>query len=163
MSRRPLIVAVTTVLLCTAAHAQIRRPKAVLTPATDAAAVPAGSTARATLNVTLPPGLHVQADHPRDPSLIPTALTLTPPAGVTVAEIVYPQPAEFKLSGSSQPLAVFGENFTIGVRLAVAPTVAPGDITVPARLRYQACDASSCFPPTSEAAQWTLHIVAGTP
>ncbi len=152
----------TMVLMCAAAHAQIRRPKAVLTPATDAESTPAGTTARATLGVALPPGLHVQADRPRDPSLIPTTLTLTPPPGVTIAEIVYPQPTDFKLSGSSQSLAVFGESFVIGVRFAVAPTVPAGDITVPARLRYQACDASSCFPPTSETAQWTLHVVART-
>jgi hypothetical protein len=39
------------------------------------------------------------ANKPRDPSLIPTELTIEPPAGVVVAEIVYPEPIDLKQAG----------------------------------------------------------------
>ena len=41
----------------------------------------------------LPEDVHVQAHKPRDPSLIPTVLTLEAPPGVTVDAINYPPPA----------------------------------------------------------------------
>ena len=106
-------------------------------------------TLRVALQVTLPEGYHVQSNKPRDPSLIPTVLTVDAPAGVTVAEVVFPAPVDTKLVGVDQPLAVFERKFAIGVRLSVANTVAPGEIDVPARLRYQACNDTTCFAPTT--------------
>src|SRR6185369_1750146 len=51
----------------------------------------------------------------------------------------------------------------IGVRVAVASS-ATGEITIPARLRYQACDDKACFAPTTVTTQWALRVVAaGTP
>ena len=47
-----------------------------------------------TLKVTLPAGFHVQSDAPLDPALVPTALTLTPPAGVTVEELIGMEPSQ---------------------------------------------------------------------
>jgi DsbC/DsbD-like thiol-disulfide interchange protein len=157
---RFFLTALTAAIISTSLAAQAPRPKATLT-ARPAGAVRAGETTRLLLDVTLPPGLHVQANKPRDPSLIPTVLTLTPPSGIRVVETAYPPPTTFTLAGSSQVLDVFGERFTIAVQIAVAGG-AGGDISVPARLRYQACDASSCFAPASETAQWTLRVAGGT-
>jgi hypothetical protein len=163
MTRHQVTALLAAAFFCTTTHAQLRRPKAELTAFAGSGSVHAGAGTRVSLSVVLPPGLHVQSDKPRDPALIPTALTVTPPSGITIDEIVYPPAVDFRLSGLSQPLAVFGERFTIDVRLTVAPALAEGDVTVPARLRYQACDASSCFPPASETAQWTLHVTGRTP
>ena len=160
MLRLKLSAVLAVVLLCSAAHAQVARPKPNLTSIADADAARAGANARVALGVVLPAGLHVQSDKPRDPSLIPTVLTVTPPPGVRVVEIVYPTATDLTLSGASQPLAVFGARFAIGVRLAVAPDVPPGDIVIPARFRYQACNDSSCFPPATETTQWTVRIAA---
>ena len=55
---------------------------------------------------------------------------------------------------------VFEQNFDIGVRVSVAPAVPPGEVLLPARLRYQACDASTCYIRAREDVQWTLLIVA---
>ncbi len=138
--------------------AQQGRPKADVTPIVDSASAQAGTTIRASLNVSLPKDVHVQSDKPRDPALIPTVLTIDPPAGVTVAEIVYPTPTDLAQAGQKQPLAVFGPTFAIEVRLALAKDLAAGDVTVPARLRYQACDAKVCYPPARADVQWTLHL-----
>jgi DsbC/DsbD-like thiol-disulfide interchange protein len=150
--------------LCAAASAKPTRPKADARPIVETDGVHAGTTVRLALRVALPQGLHVQADKPRDPSLIPTALTLDPPTGITVADIVYPKPTDLKQAGQKEPLAVFQQTFVVGVRVALDRGPMPGDVVVPARLRYQACDASFCYTPALENVQWTLRVVpAGSP
>ena len=136
------------------------RPKADVTTLVDADAVHAGSTVRVALQVALPDGVHVQSNKPRDPMLIPTMLTIDAPAGVTVGEIVYPEPTDFAQAGQKDPLAVFEQRFVVGARLTLDATLAAGDLIVPARLRYQACDATTCFAPAREEARWTLHVVS---
>ena len=58
------------------ATAQSGRPKADVTPLTERAQVRGGTTIRVALKVTLPEGLHMQSDSPRDPLLIATELTI---------------------------------------------------------------------------------------
>lgn len=142
-----------------AADAQLRRPTADLTPLVSSDGVAAGTSVSLALQVSLPPGLHVQSDAPRDPTLIPTVLTVEPPAGVTVDEILYPPAEDFEQAGMSEPLAVFGSEFTLGVKVSVGRDVAPGDLVVPARLRYQACDDQMCFAPTTAEVSWTVRVV----
>ena len=56
--------------------AQMRGPKAELTPIVESDGVRGGYTVRLALKVSLPEGLHTQSDTPRDPNLIPTVLTI---------------------------------------------------------------------------------------
>jgi thiol:disulfide interchange protein DsbD len=157
--RRIISCAVAWLVLTAAADAQLRGVKANIVPVVDADGVRVGTGARAALQITLPDGFHVQSNKPRDPLLIPTVLAIDVPAGITVAEVVFPAPVDLKQLGVDQPLAVFEREFAIGVRLAVGAAVAPGDIRVPARLRYQACNETTCFAPTTAAVEWTLHVV----
>ena len=78
-----------------------------------------------------------------------------PPAGFTVTEIVYPPPTDLTQAGQAQPLAVFEREFAIGVVVSVPANAPPGDVVVPARLRYQACDAQLCYAPVTAATEWT--------
>jgi thiol:disulfide interchange protein len=148
-----LVVAPTTVF------AQFRGPRAELTPLVESAAR-VGGTARAVLQVRLPPQLHVQSNAPRDPALIPTELTFNPPAGVRATEVVFPKPTDFQQAGLPLPLAVFEHEFAIGVQFAVAEGTGPGIIEIPGRLRYQACDDKVCFPPQTGEVRWTVTVVA---
>jgi thioredoxin:protein disulfide reductase len=157
--KRALVV--TFVLLAVAAaQAQVRRPRADVTPLVEKPGVHAGETARVALKVSLPEGLHTQSNKPRDETLIPTELTIDAPAGVTVKEIVWPPATDLKQAGADKPLAVFEQTFAIGVELTLAPTVATGDLIVPARLRYQACDSNLCYPPANADVQWTIPVAA---
>ena len=145
------------------AAAQLRGVQADVAPLVEADGVRAGSDAHVALQVTLPDGFHVQSNKPRDPLLIPTELKIDAPAGMSVAETVFPPTIDVKLAGTDQPLAVFERTFLIGVRLAVSSSAATGDVRVPAKLRYQACDATTCYAPTTVTAEWRLRVVpAGT-
>ncbi len=146
------------VLCAREARAQLRRPRAEVTPLVERPAVRAGERARVALKVSLPEGLHTQSNKPRDPLLIPTELVIEAPAGIAAEEIVWPPSTDFAQAGQEKPLAVFEHEFAIGVELSIAPT-ASGDVEVPAKLRYQACDANLCYPPQTAPVVWRFHIV----
>lgn len=164
MSRKPSLCGAALVFMTAWLGAQPSRPKAEIRPIVASEGAHAGTVVQVALEVQLPEGVHVQADKPRDPLLIPTVLTIDAPAGVAVREIAYPETTNFTQAGQSEPLAVFDQRFVIGARLALDRSLAPGDLVVPARLRYQACNASTCFAPLRDDTRWTLRIVpAGTP
>ena len=142
------------------AGAQLRGVKAELTPLVESDAAP-GASVRAALQVRIPDRFHVQSDAPRDPTLIPTVLTVDAPEGVKVTEIVFPQATEFNQIGQAQPLLVFEHEFAIGVGLEISSTV-PGDrLEVPGHLRYQACDDRLCYAPVTADVLWTLTLAQG--
>lgn len=146
------------VLAGAAAGAQSSRPRAEVVPLVEGPAH-AGSTARLALKVTVPEGLHTQSNKPRDPLLIPTTLRIDSPPGVTVDEIVWPAAIDLKQLTGDKPLAVFEREFLIGVTSSIANTTPAGDIQVPGKLRYQACDINLCYPPVTADVNWTVHVV----
>jgi thiol:disulfide interchange protein len=156
---RTAFAALVVLAVASAAHAQLRGVPAVVTPIAEADAVHAGDTVRLALQVELPHGFHVQSNKPRDPLLIATELSVDPSPGASVAELVFPPPVDLKQLGADEPLAVFEEHFAIGVRVAIAPT-ASGEVVVPARLRYQACDDKACYKPTTVETHWSLRVAA---
>src|SRR6476661_5122325 len=71
--------------------------KAEISPLVETETVTPGSDVRVALRVRLPEGLHMNSNKPRDPILIPVVLTIPSPdqplpAGITVSEVVFPQP-----------------------------------------------------------------------
>jgi thioredoxin:protein disulfide reductase len=161
--RHFLVGCVLLVTIGGSVEAQLMRPRAELTPLVAHESVAAGGEARLALRVTLPETLHVNSDVPRDPALIPTRLTIDPPAGVTVTEIVYPEASDLAQAGQDELLAVFGHTFVIGVRVTLSGDLPAGDLHVPARLRYQACDDQICYLPANADTSWTLQVgPAGT-
>jgi cytochrome c biogenesis protein CcdA/thiol-disulfide isomerase/thioredoxin len=150
-----LVVVAATVTL----SAQIKRPQASVAPLVERPAVPADGPVRLALKVSLPESLHTQSNRPLDPTLIPTVLTIDAPAGVTVDEVVYPPAIELKQQGLEQPLAVFEHEFVVGAQITLGASVPAGDLSVPGRLRYQACNDMMCFPPATADFIWNIHVV----
>ncbi len=103
-------------------------------------------------------GLHVNSNEPLEDFLIPTVLTLEPPAGFSIGGLAWPEPIMLEQQGAEKPLAVYEETFAIGVSLAVDPDVAPGDYEVPAALRYQACDERMCYIPATERLAFQVRV-----
>jgi thiol:disulfide interchange protein len=147
-------------LMSVTGHAQGVRPRAEITPLVEGPGH-AGSTVRVALKVTLPEGLHTQSNKPREQTFIPTVLTINPPDGVTAEEIVWPPATDLAQAGATLPLSVFEREFLVGVKLALAASV-KGDVTVPARLRYQACDVNLCYSPVTADLSWLVHVVPGS-
>ena len=137
----------------------LRPPPAELTPLVASDGVQPGAELRVAIRVRLAEGLHVNSNKPRDPSLIPIVLTVDAPQGLRVEELVFPQPTDLEQEGADEPLAVFEREFAIGVRLTVAGDLPPGEVVVPARLRYQACDEKVCYIPATVTSGWTVRIL----
>ena len=157
--RKTVLLICILALSAAALNAQLRRPQATVTPLVERPGVHAGELVRLALQVSLPEGLHTQSNAPIDPTLIPTALTINAPAGVTIDEVVYPKATDLAQAGQDKPLKVFEREFAIGVQVTLAPGMPAGDLVVPARLRYQACNESTCFPPATADAQWTIRVI----
>jgi thiol:disulfide interchange protein DsbD len=154
-----LVTLAAIVAASVSAAAQLQRPKATLTPFVDGTAAP-GSSIRLGVKVALAEGLHTQSNAPRDPALIATKLTIDTADGVTIKEIVWPTPRDFVVAGIGQPLAVFDHEFPIGIDVALANTVARGPLRLTGHLKYQACNDSLCFPPTTTDVEWPITVAA---
>ena len=121
----------------------------------------AGGTHRVALDAGLRPagsGLHVNSNEPLEDFLIPTVLTIEPPTGIAVEGLAWPEPVMLEQQGADKPLAVYEENFAIGVALAIDPDVTAGDYEVPVSLRYQACDERMCYIPATERLAFRVRV-----
>jgi hypothetical protein len=85
-------------------------------------------------------------------------LTLDVPAGARVEKIVYPTATDLAQPGQRAPLAVFGRTFTITAHVVLPADATAGELTIPARLRYQACDEQMCYPPARVDARWVIPV-----
>lgn len=158
--RRPAWLAVIALVVLSTVIAAQGALDVQVTPVLERSAAHAGTTIRAALRVSLPDGLHIQSNAPRNPSLIPTTLSFAPPPGVTVTEVVYPRTIEFDIAGSKEP--VFDQGLIIGLQIAIAPEVPAGSLTIPATFRYQGCDDRQCFRPLTLDTRWTIDVVSST-
>lgn len=158
-ARRFVLVAL-VVTMAPAVMAQLGRIGITLTPAAETDGVHAGTRTRVAVRAALSAGFHVNSNAPTDELLVPTVLSLEPPAGITVEGLAFPEASLLEQEGADQPLRVFGEQFSIGVTLSVAPDLAPAIYVVPATLRYQACDETMCYFPASAEVTFEIAVVA---
>ena len=143
--------------LASPAAAQLRRPEVAIHTLAETDALHPGSTARVALEVTLDPGFHVNSNTPLDEALIPTVLTLDPPAGISLEALAFPEP--IRVTVGIDELAVFEEQFRIGATLRADRTMAPGAYSVPGSLRWQACNDTMCFTPVTTPIQLDVTVV----
>ena len=65
---------------------------------------------------------------------------------------------DFRQEGQPEPLAVFEKTFTVAVSVTLAASVTPGELVVPGRFDYQACDDKVCYRPIKTDVRWTLTV-----
>jgi len=141
------------------AQAQSKAPLASVS-ATIAPAV--GDRAGPTIEIVLdiPPGLHAQSRTPLDPNLIRLDVKLDPaPAGVTVGEAVYP-PGEEKTYPMLGKLSVYQGRVVVRVPLSINPAVAPAEVVIKGKIRYQLCTDDLCYPPKNAAFDATAVVAS---
>ena len=135
-------------------------PRVGLQTFLETKAAHAGAEVRAALEVTLPRGYHVNSNEPHDEFLVPTELVLDLPDGVRLVETVYPEPIELETSFSSEPLAVYENQFLVGFALELGKELPEGELTATAKLRYQACDDRACYRPETKEKNLELVLVS---
>lgn len=125
-------------------------------PETDAAHP--GTALRMAIVFKLDSGWHVNAHKPLDEFAIPTVLRLEDAPGIAVDRIIYPPHEIFTFSFSPEPLAVYGEEFAIGLVLRVSDDAPVQAHALKASLRYQACNDKQCAPPKTAAMEIPLTV-----
>ena len=101
-----------------------------------------------TVEVAVGEGVHVNG--PEVPgSYIPIQLTIDPNERVTLERVAYPDPEVMHLEVIGEALPVYAKAFRIKAYVKGVRGVDPGDAGTTAKLEFQACNDSVCYPPNA--------------
>ena len=120
-----------------------------------------GATAQLVAVAKVESGWHVNAHKPSEPFLIPTAITLTLPDGVTAGAMSYPEPeAKSFAFAEGKKLLVYEGEIRMEASLTVPAAYTESEIVVAGELRYQACNDTTCLPPRTVRAEATARVAS---
>jgi thiol:disulfide interchange protein DsbD len=106
-------------------------------------------------------GWHINAHEPNEAFLIPTRLDLEVPAGIEVADVVYPPPEKRSFAfAPGKQLLVYEGVLGIAVLLQIPADYSGDRIDLKVDLRYQACNDTTCLRPANAVGTLSLRVVA---
>ena len=117
-----------------------------------------GRIARATVVMDIPAGLHVQSNKPLDKFLVATKLDVETPSGMTVGAVSYPRALMKKLKFSKDMVAVYEGKSLVRFNVTVPANYSGGSGEIKGKLRFQACNDESCFPPVTREVKMWLNV-----
>jgi thioredoxin:protein disulfide reductase len=117
-----------------------------------------GRIVRATVVMDIPAGLHVQSSKPLDKFLVPTKLDVETPSGMTAGPVSYPRPLMRKLKFSKGNVAVYEGKAMIRFNVTVPANYSGESGEIKGKLRFQACNDESCFPPVTREVKMWLNV-----
>ncbi len=133
---------------------------------TERTAYAPGSTVNGLLVLEIRAPYHVNANPASEEYLIPTELKFEKSRAFTSEKVEYPAPIEkaFEFSGG-KPLKIYEGQVLLKFQLQLAKEVKQGKLSLPATVRYQACDEKACYPPQRLKLTLSLTIAKsdGTP
>jgi hypothetical protein len=117
--------------------------------------------------IELPPHVHVYS--PGVQGYKPIQLILQGLPGIELQPVVYPSSKMLYLEAIQERVPVFEGKFRISQDLTVTPSRTADalrsvfskerTISITGDLKYQACDQTVCYPPTSVAVKWQLEVL----
>ena len=123
--------------------------------------VPRGQTFEAAVVVQIANGFHMNSNKPSEDYLIPTTITPNPPQGIHVVNTTYPPGKRKTFSFSpNKPLSVYSDTVTLRLKLSADASAPLGPMAIPAILRYQACNDSTCLPPVKVPVTLNVNVAA---
>jgi hypothetical protein len=125
---------------------QIRSVDVVKT-ATQPVEIAAGSSGEAIVRLTIQNGYHINANPPTYPYLIATVLEAPPANGVSLGKVAYPKALSRKFVFAEKPLAVYEGDTEVTATIKADKSAQPGQQSLAAKLRIQACDEAVCYAP----------------
>ena len=117
-----------------------------------------GRVVRATVVMDIPSGLHVQSSKPLDKFLVATKLDVETPSGMKVGPISYPRALMRKLKFSKGMVAVYEGKSMLRFNITVPANYSGGSGEIKGKLRFQACNDESCFPPVTREVKMWLNV-----
>jgi len=132
----------------------------------DSAVAP-GSRVTLAAEIELPPAVHVYS--PGVKGYKPIQLELQPRSGIELSQVTYPNSKILYLEAIQERVPVFEGNFRITQDVIVTSSKtgdvvrslvsAQKTISISGKLKYQACNKTICYPPTSVPVSWQLQIL----
>ena len=117
-----------------------------------------GRVVRATVVMDIPNGLHVQSSKPLDKFLVATKLDVETPSGMQVGPISYPRAQMRNLKFSKKAVAVYEGRSVLRFNVTVPANYSAGSGEIKGKLRFQACNDESCFPPMTREVKMWLNV-----
>ena len=117
-----------------------------------------GAAVEVRIPVTVDAGFHVNSNRPSEDYLIPLKLTWTSLGALEGGEVAYPQAKSEKYDFAEKPLSVFSGSFSLTASFKAAANAPPGPGMASGKLRYQACNSNTCFPPKTADVNVTYQV-----
>ena len=117
-----------------------------------------GRVIRASVTMDIPSGLHVQSSKPLDKFLVATKLDVETPTGMTAGPVTYPRALMRSLKFSKAAVAVYEGKATMRFNVTVPANYSGGSGEIKGKLRFQACNDDSCFPPVTREVKMWLNV-----
>jgi len=115
-------------------------------------------TVRASVVIDIPKGLHVQSSKPLDKFLIATKLDVETPSGMQAGPVSYPRPLMRNLKFSKGAVAVYEGRAMLRFNVTVPANYSGSSGEIKGKLRFQACNDESCFPPVTREVKMWLNV-----
>ena len=117
-----------------------------------------GRVVRGIVTIDIPSGLHVQSNRPLDKYLVATKLDLETPSGMKAGPVSYPRAMMRNLKFSKQAVAVFEGRAVLRFNVTVPANYNCSSGEIKGKLRFQACNDDSCFPPQTREVKMWLNV-----
>lgn len=117
-----------------------------------------GRVVRGTVVMEIPAGLHAQSNKPLDKYLVPTKLDLETPSGMKAGPVAYPRAVMRNLKFSKGAVAVYEGRTILRFNVTVPANYNGSSGEIRGKLRFQACNDESCFPPVTREVKMWLNV-----
>ncbi len=121
-----------------------------------------GKSARATVVLSIPGGLHVNSNRPNSEYAIPTTLRASA-RGARVSAVVYPRGHNRKFEFSENAINVYEGRVSFRFNVTVPAGYRGDTVAVNVTVRYQACTNEVCYPPRSKTLTLTARVKDAAP
>ena len=148
-----LFVVLILVFSCAAASAQ------TVTGSIGKGTVERGKTARGSVVLNIPGGLHVNSSRPASEFAIATVVKVSGASGVRVTGLTYPKGKNRKFAFSENTINVYEGRVSFPFTVTVPPSFKGKTIRVTASVRYQACTDEVCYPPKTKNITLTAAVM----
>jgi len=119
-----------------------------------------GSKAPFSVEMQVNKGFHVNSNKPLDELLMPTVVHLSPPEGIMIMNVKYPEAEQLALPFmGNDKLSVYSGHFVVTAEVRIPKAAPVGTQRVRGEVKYQACDNRQCFPPKSTPLEFDVKVV----
>ena len=118
----------------------------------------AGNVAVFTVELDIRKPFHINSNKPLEEYLIPTSLEFEPEPDVEFGKILFPVAEIKEFSFTDSPMAVYEGIVKIPVEVTPSAGLSGKDVVLKGSVHYQACDNSTCLPPTRESFTVALSV-----